>query len=160
MVTIHVICVGRLKESFWTAAEAEYAKRLSSSCRLTITQLPEEKLPDSPSKAQIEAALAREGAAIFSKIPKNARIAALCVEGEAFSSEALSGWLTRQTVEGASTLVFIIGGSYGLHPSVKEKAHLRLSMSAMTFPHHLARIMVLEQLYRAFKIGEGSKYHK
>lgn len=160
MVTIQILCVGKLKESFWTAAEAEYAKRLSSFCKITITQLPEEKLPENPSGAQIETALAREGTAILTRVPKNARITALCVEGETFSSEVLASWLTRQMVDGVSTLVFVIGGSYGLHPTVKDAAHLRLSMSLMTFPHHLARIMVLEQLYRTFKINEGSKYHK
>ncbi len=160
MVTIQILCVGKLKEAFWTAAEAEYVKRLSSFCKITVTQLPEEKLPENPSGAQIEAALAREGAALQAKILKNSRVAALCVEGEAFSSEDLASWLTRQTVDGISALVFVIGGSYGLHPAVKEAAHLRLSMSPMTFPHHLARIMVLEQVYRAFKINEGSKYHK
>jgi len=160
MVTIQILCVGKLKESFWMAAEAEYAKRLSSYCKLNITQLPEEKLPDSPTNAQIEAALAKEGAAILAKIPKSAYLIALCVEGDAFSSENLASWLTRQAVDGVSAFVFVIGGSFGLHKTVKEKAHMRLSISPMTFPHHLARIMVLEQIYRAFKINDGSKYHK
>ena len=159
-VGVHVICVGKLKEKFYAEAAAEYAKRLGGYCRLQLTELPEEKLPQSPSRAQIDAALEREGAAIRGKLPAGAAVIALCVEGELLSSEALTERLERWTAGGTGTLAFVIGSSYGLHPSVKEAARLRLSMSPMTFPHHLARVMLLEQIYRAFKINEGSGYHK
>ena len=159
-VNVHVICVGKLKEKFYAEAAAEYAKRLGGYCRLQLTELPEEKLPQSPSRAQIDAALEREGAAIRGKLPAGAAVIALCVEGELLSSEALTERLERWTAGGTGTLAFVIGSSYGLHPSVKALARLRLSMSPMTFPHHLARVMLLEQLYRCFKIEEGSGYHK
>lgn len=160
MVNIHLFCVGKLKEKHFAAACAEYQKRLSAFCKLTITELPEERLPDAPSQAQIDAALEKEAALLFAKLPKNAKLIALCVEGKLLSSEALAAQIDKWTVEGTSNLALVIGGSFGLHPSVKEKAHLRLSMSPMTFPHHLARVMVLEQVYRAFQISLGTRYHK
>ena len=141
MVNIQLLCVGKLKEKHFAAACAEYVKRLGAFCKLTVTELPEDRLPDNPSQAQIDAALEKEAAAILAKIPKGSKIVALCVDG-------------------ASHFTFLIGGSFGLHPSVKEKAQLRLSMSPMTFPHHLARVMVLEQIYRAFQINAGTRYHK
>lgn len=160
MVSVHILCVGKLKEKFYLEAAAEYRKRLSGFCRLTLTELPEQPLPAAPSAAQIEKALEREAADLLSKIPKGALLTALCVEGELLSSEVLAARLARRTVEGASSFAVVIGGSFGLHPTVKEAAALRLSMSPMTFPHHLARIMALEQLYRAFQIQAGSPYHK
>jgi 23S rRNA (pseudouridine1915-N3)-methyltransferase len=152
--------VGKLKEKHFAAACAEYEKRLGAFCKLTITELPEERLPDNPSQAQIDAALEKEAANLFQKLPKGAKLIAMCVEGKLLSSEALAAQVEKWTVEGASHLALVIGGSFGLHPSVKERAQLRLSMSPMTFPHHLARVMLLEQLYRGFKITEGSPYHK
>lgn len=160
MLAIHLICVGKLKEKFYLEGAAEYQKRLAGYCRISVTELPEERLPDSPSPAQIEAALAKEGNAVLSRIPKGAAVAAFCVEGREMSSEELSAYLSRRAVEGVSSIAFLIGSSYGLHPDVKARADLKLSMSRMTFPHHLARIMALEQIYRAFKISEGSSYHK
>lgn len=160
MVNVQILCVGRLKEKFYIGAAAEYGKRLSAYCALHVTELSEQPLPANPSAAQVEHALAIEAADISARLPKGAVVVALCVEGVPLSSEALAEKLSRWMVGGASTLVFLIGGSYGLHPSVKERAAMRLSMSPMTFPHHLARIMVLEQLYRAFKINEGAPYHK
>ena len=160
MMSIHLICVGKLKEKFYADASAEYAKRLGGYCRLTLTELPEQRLPQDPSRAQIDAALEKEADQILAKIPSGSVISALCVEGVSLSSEELSARMARWGVEGSSQLAFVIGGSFGLHPRVKQRAALRLSMSAMTFPHHLARVMLLEQIYRAFKIGEGSGYHK
>ena len=160
MVSIHLFCVGKLKEKHFAAACAEYEKRLGAFCKLTITELPETRLPEDPSQAQIDAALEKEAALLFQKLPKGAKVIALCVEGKLLSSQDLAAQLEKWTVEGASSLALVIGGSFGLHPSVKERAQLRLSMSPMTFPHHLARVMVLEQIYRAFKINEGSSYHK
>lgn len=156
MVNIQLLCVGKLKEKHFAAACAEYVKRLGAFCKLTVTELPEDRLPDNPSQAQIDAALEKEASAILAKIPKGSKIVALCVEGKLLSSPDLAQW----TVDGASHFTFLIGGSFGLHPSVKEKAQLRLSMSPMTFPHHLARIMLLEQIYRAYQISAGTKYHK
>ena len=160
MVGIHLICVGKLKEKHFAAACGEYQKRLSAFCRLTVTELPEERLPEDPSQAQIDAALEKEASRILAQLPRSARIVALCVEGTPLSSPELADRLQRWMVEGASSIALIIGGSFGLHPSVKCQAALRLSMSPMTFPHHLARVMVLEQLYRAFQITAGTRYHK
>ena len=159
-MNIHIICVGKLKEKFYTEAAAEYAKRLGAYCRLTITELPEERLPQNPSQGEIDAALEREAGAILARLPKGAAVTALCVEGKPCSSEELAARLAAWAGGGRSTLAFLIGGSYGLHPSVKARADWKLSMSPMTFPHHLARVMLLEQIYRGFKINEGSQYHK
>ena len=160
MVSIHLICVGKLKEKHFAAACGEYEKRLGPFCRLTVTELPEERLPEDPSQAQIDAALEKEAARIREKLPKGAKCIALCVEGRLLSSPQLAQTLEGWMVNGASDLALVIGGSFGLHPTVKQQAHLRLSMSPMTFPHHLARVMVLEQLYRAFQINTGTRYHK
>ena len=160
MQKVTVLCVGKLKEKFYAEAAAEYEKRLSRFCRLEVLELPEERLPADPSPAQIDAALAREADAIRAKLPPRCGLVALCVEGRMRSSEELAGLFTDWMNRGESHLVFLIGGSFGLHPSIKAEAGLRLSMSPMTFPHHLARVMLLEQVYRAFKINEGSNYHK
>ena len=140
MLSVYLICVGKLKEKFYQEACAEYVKRLSAYCRLTLVELPEEKLPQAPSQGQIDQAL--------------------CVEGRMRSSEELAQLVGTWEQSSAKHLVFLIGGSYGLHPSIKAEAQVKLSMSPMTFPHHLARVMLLEQIYRAFKIREGSSYHK
>ena len=160
MLSVHLICVGKLKEKFYLEACAEYMKRLSPYCKLTLTELPEVKLPQNPSLGEIAAALDKEGDAIRAKIPPNSSVVALCVEGKTRSSEELADLVRTWEQNAAKHLVFVIGGSYGLHPSIKAGAWVRLSMSPMTFPHHLARVMVLEQIYRAFKIDEGSSYHK
>nr|WP_268842179.1 23S rRNA (pseudouridine(1915)-N(3))-methyltransferase RlmH [Pseudoflavonifractor phocaeensis] len=159
-MSVHLICVGKLKEKFYLEACAEYMKRLSPYCKLTLTELPEVKLPQNPSLGEIAAALDKEGDAIRAKIPPNSSVVALCVEGKMRSSEELASLVRTWEQNAAKHLVFVIGGSYGLHPSVKAEAWVQLSMSPMTFPHHLARVMVLEQIYRAFKINEGSSYHK
>ena len=160
MLSIKVICVGKLKEKFWTDAAAEYTKRLSAYCRLEIEELPETRLPANPSAAEIDAALAKEGAGIALRVPQGALTIALCVEGKELDSEQLSKFTELCASQGKSRLCYIIGGSFGLHEGVKKASALRLSMSKMTFPHHLARVMLLEQLYRGFKISEGAKYHK
>lgn len=161
-MSVHILCVGKLKESFYRDACAEYVKRLGAYCRPTVVELPEEKLPPKPSPAQIDAALEKEAAAIRAKLPPSAYVIALCVEGRMRSSEDLAAKL-RSGIWGdgsSKRLVFLIGGSYGLDKALKGEANDRLSMSPMTFPHHLARVMLLEQVYRAFKINEGSSYHK
>ena len=160
MAGVTVICVGRLKETFYQEAAAEYAKRLAGYCKLNIVELAEQKLPKNPSPGEIQNALKKEGEAIRAKIPPGSRVTALCVEGGMRSSEELAQMIAGWEQGPGKNLVFVIGGSYGLHPDVKAMAAVRLSMSPMTFPHHLARVMLLEQIYRAFKIREGSEYHK
>ncbi len=160
MLNLYLICVGRLKEKFYAEAVGEYTKRLSAYCKLTLVELPEERLPQTPSQAQIDAALAKEAAAIQARLPPRTSLVALCVEGRLRSSEEMAGLLSTWAHNSEKHLAFVIGGSYGLHPSLKARAWVRLSMSPMTFPHHLARVMLLEQIYRAFKIQEGSSYHK
>ena len=160
MQKITVLCVGKLKEKFYLDATAEYAKRLSRYCKLDILELPESRLPEEPSPAQIQQALDAEAAAITAKLPKGGALVALCIEGTPCSSEEMSRKMQQLAVSGKTQLTFLIGGSVGLSEELKRRADWRLSMSPMTFPHHLARVMVLEQLYRAEAIQAGSKYHK
>ena len=160
MQKVTVLCVGKMKEKFYIDAASEYVKRLGRHCKIEIIELPEQRLSDNPAQAEIDAALAREAAMIAEKLPKGGAVIAMCIEGKLLSSEDLSQRLSRFALDGKSQLTFLIGGSVGLHPSLKEQADLRLSMSPMTFPHHLARVMLLEQIYRGYQILEGSKYHK
>lgn len=160
MQKVTVLCVGKLKEAFYAAAAAEYQKRLARHCKLEITELPEQKLSENPSRGEIEQALAKEAALIEERLPKGGAVIALCIEGTEMTSEALSKKLAQLAAGGVSQLTFLIGGSFGLHERVKQRADLRLSMSPMTFPHHLARVMLLEQIYRAYQIEAGTRYHK
>ena len=160
MQKVSIICVGKLKEKFYTDAVAEYTKRLSRHCKLDILELPECRLGDDPSEAEIKKALHTESIAIREKLPKGGAVIAMCIEGKPCSSEALSRRLTEFGVMGKTQLTFLIGGSFGLDEELKKEADWRLSMSPMTFPHHLARIMLLEQIYRAYQIAEGTRYHK
>lgn len=152
MLSIRLICVGKLKEKFYLEACREYEKRLGTLCRLEILQLDEE--PDRPG------ALAKEAEKIREAIPTGSYVTAMCIEGEAMSSEGLADRLRRLQNSGVSRLCILIGSSRGLDEGLKGEADLRLSMSPMTFPHHLARVMVLEQVYRGLSILAGSKYHK
>ena len=160
MLTVKLICVGKLKEKFYIDAAAEYQKRLKGSCRLEVIELPEQKLPQEPAAVQIEGALDKECEAILAKLPKGGKVVAMCVEGTPMSSQELSKLLGGWMVGGVSEVAFVVGGSYGLSPGVKARADVRLSMSEMTFPHHLLRVMLLEQIYRAYQINAGSRYHK
>jgi len=160
MQRITVLCTGKLKEKFYLDAAAEYEKRLSRYCKLEIIELPEARLSDNPSPAEREQALAAEAAAMEEKLPKGGTVIALCIEGQEMSSEALSRKITELGAAGQSRLTFLIGGSVGLSEQLKSRADLKLSLSPMTFPHHLARIMLLEQIYRAYQIAAGTKYHK
>ena len=160
MFEITLLTVGKLKEKFYLSAAAEYEKRLKAYCRFSIIELPETRLPEDPSPAEISAGLEKEADLILAKIPKGAFFCVLTPEGKSLSSEALAEKLGQVKVSGKSAAYFLIGSSFGMAPRVKAAADLKLSMSAMTFPHHLARIMVLEQLYRAESIQAGSKYHK
>ena len=154
MQKMTILCTGKLKEKFYLDAVAEYVKRLSRFCKLEIIELPEERLPEDPSPAQIEAALSKEADAVRAKLPNGCLVIAMCVEGRERSSEELARYLADSAAQGASHIVFLIGSS------LKRQAALRLSMSPMTFPHHLLRVMLLEQIYRAYQINAGSRYHK
>ncbi len=160
MLEITLLTVGKLKEKFYLSAAAEYEKRLKAYCRFSIVELPETRLPDDPSPAEIAAGLEKEAALILGKLPKNAWFCVLTPEGKNLSSEALAEKMAQVKVSGKSAIYFLIGSSFGIAPQVKAAANFQLSMGAMTFPHHLARIMVLEQIYRAEAIQAGSKYHK
>lgn len=160
MFEITLIAMGKLKEKFYLSAAAEYEKRMKGYCQFRILELPEVRLPDDPSPAQIAAGLEKEADLILSKIPKGAWFCVLTPEGKLLSSESLAGKLRDVKLSGKSSACFLIGSSFGMAPRLKEIADFKLSMSLMTFPHHLARVMVLEQLYRAEAIQAGSKYHK
>ena len=160
MQKITLISVGKLKEEFFKSAENEYIKRLNGFCDLKIIEVTQQQLPSNPSDGQIEAALSVEAEEILSKIPKGSEVITLCIEGKLQSSEELSKLIENNANMGSGNITFIIGGSFGLSETVKSKSKIRLSMSKMTFPHRLARIMLLEQIYRAFQIGIGSRYHK
>ena len=160
MLNITIIAVGKLKEQYLRDASAEYQKRLSTLYKLNIVELNPEKLSDNPSAKEIENALNNEAKRIIEKIPKGAKIYSMCIEGKQRTSEELSREIDSLAVEGVSNIVFIIGGSFGLSDEVKKLSAFRLSMSKMTFPHQIARIMLLEQIYRATQISIGTKYHK
>ncbi len=160
MINIEIICIGKLKEEYLRMACAEYEKRLGAFCKLKITELTPFRLPEEPNPSQIKSALDDEASRILSKIPSGAAVFPMCIEGKTMTSEAFSAEIEKCAVSGTGTLCFIIGGSHGLSETVKQKAKLRLSMSPMTFPHQLARVMLLEQIYRAFMISNGGKYHK
>jgi 23S rRNA (pseudouridine1915-N3)-methyltransferase len=160
MQKVTILCVGKLKERFYADAAAEYVKRLTRFCKIEIVELPEARLSETPSPAEIEQALWEEACRVKSKLPKSGALIALCIEGKELSSPAFAETLNGFAVSGASQLTFLIGGSVGLHSSLKARADLRLSMSPMTFPHHLARVMLLEQIYRAYQIQAGTRYHK
>ena len=160
MQRVTVLCVGKLKEKFYLEAAAEYVKRLQRFCKLELVELPESRLPESPSPAEVQRALAAEAVAIRERLPRGGAIIALCIEGKPCSSVELSRRMEELAVAGKTQLTFLIGGSVGLDEGLKRQADWRLSMSPMTFPHHLARIMLLEQIYRAYQISAGTKYHK
>ena len=160
MFEITLIAMGKLKEKFYLSAAAEYEKRMKGYCQFKIVELPEHRLPEEPSPAEIAAGLEKEAELIFSKVPKGAWLCVLTPEGKLLSSEELAKKMKDVKLSGKSSACFVIGSSFGMSPRVKEKADFKLSMSPMTFPHHLARVMVLEQLYRAEAIQAGSKYHK
>lgn len=160
MLNITIIAIGKLKEQYLRDASAEYQKRLSTLCKLNIVELNPEKLSDNPSAKEIENALNNEAKKIIEKIPKGAKVYSMCIEGKQRTSEELSREIDNLAIEGVSNIVFIIGGSFGLSDEVKALSSFRLSMSKMTFPHQIARIMLLEQIYRAMQISIGTKYHK
>jgi len=160
MFDITLITMGKLKEKFYISAAAEYAKRLGGYCRFQLLELPESRLPENPSDAEIATGLEREADTILERIPKGAWFCVFTPEGRELSSEDFAQKLREVKLSGKSSACFLIGSSFGIAPRVKQRADWKLSMGKMTFPHHLARIMVLEQLYRAEAIQAGSKYHK
>lgn len=160
MFDITLIAMGKLKEKFYLTAAAEYEKRLKAYCQFRIIELSEVRLSENPTTGEISAALEKEADTILAKIPKGAWFCTLTPEGKLLSSEDLAGKLQEVKLSGKSSACFLIGSSFGMSPRLKAMADLKLSISPMTFPHHLARVMVLEQLYRAEAIQAGSKYHK
>ncbi len=160
MIGITVIAVGKIKEKFFSAAIEEYAKRLKRYCSFEIIQVKDEPTPENPSDKEKEIVLMKEGERIISKLPKGATVVSLCVEGKQKSSEELAEFLKRSANDGENKIVFIIGGSFGLSEEVKVLSKFRLSFSEMTFPHQLMRVILSEQIYRAFTIIEGKTYHK
>ena len=160
MFDITMITMGKLKEPFYISAAQEYAKRLKGYCNFQLLELPEHRLPEDPSPAEISVGLEKEADMILQKIPKGTWFCVLTPEGKTLSSETFAEKLKEVKLSGRSSACFLIGSSFGISSRIKQKADLKLSMGPMTFPHHLARIMVLEQLYRAEAIQAGSKYHK
>lgn len=159
MINVTVITVGNLKESYWRDALAEYEKRLGAFCKLNVVQLKEYKLSENPSQTEISAALTEEGKRILAAIPPRAYRIALCVEGVQFSSEDLAQKIQAAT-DREGSLCLVIGSSFGIAPEVKAACDLRLSVSKLTFPHQMMRVLLLEVLYRSFSILKGTKYHK
>ena len=160
MFSVTLLTVGKLKEKFYLSAVEKYAKRLGAYCKFKLIELPETRLPENPNRTEIDAGLAKEAEQIFQNIPKGAWFCVLTPEGRTLSSEALADKLRTIKNEGKSAACFLIGSSFGIAPEVKQKADFRLSFGPMTFPHHLMRVMALEQLYRAETIQAGTKYHK
>ena len=159
MLNVKFITLGTLKEGYLRDAAAEYEKRLGGFCRFTTVQLKEERLSDQPSESEIKNALERESAKIFAEIPSRAYVIAMCVEGKQCSSEEFADKLEEISAR-SSDICFIIGSSFGLADMVKQRANMRLSVSKLTFPHQLMRVILLESVYRAFNIQKGTKYHK
>lgn len=160
MFHITLITVGKLKERYYAAAADEYIRRLGAYCKFELIELPECRLPDDPNGTQIAAGLAREAEQIEAKLPRGAWFCVLTPEGTELSSEGLAERLQAEKLNGRSAACFLIGSSFGIDARIKRMADFRLSFSKMTFPHHLMRVMALEQLYRAESILAGTKYHK
>ena len=157
---ITLITVGKIKEKYFTDAIAEYAKRLSRYCKLEIIEVADEKTPDGASEVLENQIKEKEGERILSKVPDSAYVIALAIEGKQLSSEELADKMEKWNVGGISHLVFIIGGSLGMTPKVLNRADYKLSFSKMTFPHQLMRVVLLEQIYRSFRIRNNEPYHK
>ena len=159
MLNIRIICVGKFKEKYWEAASAEYMKRLGAYCSISVTEVKEEKLPAHASRADEENVISKEGRSILDRIGPGDYVIALDIGGRELSSEDLAAKIAEISFT-SSTIDFIIGGSLGLSREVKSRAALKLSFGRITLPHQLARIVLLEQIYRAFKINAGETYHK
>ncbi len=159
-MTVRIVCVGKIKEKFYRDALEELTKRISRYAAIEIIEVGEEKAPEGLSAAQKDQILLSEGERLLAKTDERDYVTALCIEGKKMTSEAFAAQISSAMLSGKSRLTFIIGGSFGLHASVKRRADLMLSFSDMTFPHQLFRIMLAEQIYRAFKINNNEPYHK
>ncbi|MBO5943671.1 MAG: 23S rRNA (pseudouridine(1915)-N(3))-methyltransferase RlmH [Clostridia bacterium] len=160
MINVQLIVLGKLKEKYMKDFAIEYEKRLSGYCKLTVTELEPVKLSDNPSEQEIKNALNKETQMIKAKISKNSYVFSMCIEGKQMSSEELSKKLEDIALSGKNNITFIIGSSFGLSQEIKQMSDYKFSMSKMTFPHKLARIMLTEQIYRAMSITNNGKYHK
>lgn len=160
MLNVKIICIGSIKEKYFKDAILEYQKRLTDFCKFSILELPEYKILNNPSNSDINKALTEEGKRVLSKIKDKDEVVSLCIEGKELSSVGLSKYINDAALTGHSTVDFIIGGSFGLSDEVKNRSNLKLSMSQMTFTHQMSRVILCEQIYRAFNILNGGKYHK
>lgn len=160
MPGVTFVFVGKMKERHFEEAFAEYVKRIGGYARCEVREIAEQRMGERPSEREIAAALAREAQDIERAIPRGAYLVAMCVEGQGASSEELASRIKSLDERGAGMICFLVGGSFGLDEGLKKRADWRLSMSKMTFPHHLARVMLAEQVYRAFTINAGKRYHK
>lgn len=157
---VTIICVGKLRERFFADAADEYLKRLKRIMPVSIVELPDEPEPAQPSEKLNEAVMKREGERMLARIGQQDYVVAMCIDGRQYESTELAAKLQTLFTQGKSHITFLIGGSLGMHPDVLKRANERMSMSKMTFPHQLARVMLLEQLFRAAKINAGERYHK
>ena len=157
---ITIAAVGKIKEKYFTGAIDEYAKRLGRYCKLEFVEVPDEKTPDGASETLELQIKEKEGERLLQKIPDNAYVIALAIDGKMLDSEELAGQMERWNVSGVSHMVFVVGGSLGLAPAVLKRADYKLSFSKMTFPHQLMRVILLEQIYRSFRIRNHEPYHK
>lgn len=160
MLNVKIICVGKLKEKYLVDAIKEYEKRLKIMCKIEIIEVSEYKIAENPSENQILQCIDEEGKSIAKKIGEREFLIPMCIEGTQISSENLAEKINQVSLNGTSKITFIIGGSHGIAQNIKNQADFKLSMSKMTFPHQLARVMLLEQIYRAFSINAKTKYHK
>lgn len=160
MLKIKIICIGTLKEKFFQDAFNEYKKRLQAFCKFELIEIDECKIKNNPSYGEINSCLEQEGLKIFSKIQPLSHVIAMCIEGTQLSSEKFSKYIEKLAITSISDITFIIGSSYGLAKSIKNRANFLLSMSSMTFPHQFTRVMLCEQIYRSFQIISNGKYHK
>ena len=160
MLNVKIFCIGSIKEKYFKDAILEYQKRLTDFCKFSILELPEYKISNNPSNSDINKALTEEGKRVLSKIKDKDEVVSLCIEGKELSSVGLSKYINDAALTGHSTVDFIIGGSFGLSDEVKNRSNLKLSMSQMTFTHQMSRVILCEQIYRAFNILNGGKYHK
>lgn len=159
MLRVKLIVLGKLKEKYWADAANEYIKRLSGYCKIEVCEIKDLPVPENPGESEIETVLLKESEEITKQIGSIKNVVSLCIEGKIISSEELSEMLGAAEMNGGS-IAFIIGSSHGLHDKIKNMSEKRISFSKMTFPHQMARIMLLEQLYRGFKIKKGENYHK
>lgn len=159
-MNINILCVGKIKESFYRDAIAEYSKRLSKFAKIQIIEVADEKTKDGASETENQLVIEKEGSRLLSNIKSNDYVIALCIEGQKLSSEKLASKISNICINGSSSITFVIGGSLGLSTEIKNRADYKLSFSDMTFPHQLMRVILLEQIYRSFKINNNEPYHK